>query len=162
MTAIDLVQRFTLPAAYALLPARMQSPEATAMLLAIGLQESRFRVRRQLGNGPARGFWQFERGGVLGVLKHAASAPHVQPLLKALCYPPDPDGGVYGLLEHNDVLAAGVARLLLWTDGKALPRRGDAEGGWQTYYRNWRPGKPHPATWAAFYADAWARVERSA
>ena len=46
------------------------------MLLAIGLQESRLTHRRQIG-GPARGLWQFERGGgVAGVLRHAASRDH--------------------------------------------------------------------------------------
>ena len=37
----------------------MDSAKARVMLLAIGLQESRFEHRRQIG-GPARGFWQFE------------------------------------------------------------------------------------------------------
>ncbi len=50
------------------------TPEGRLMLLAIGLQESRFEHRRQLGNGPARGFWQFEAGGgVKGVMTHLAS-----------------------------------------------------------------------------------------
>lgn len=46
-----------------LLPAKMESPQAVVMLLTIGLQESLFEHRRQLGNGPARSFWQMERGG---------------------------------------------------------------------------------------------------
>lgn len=50
-----------------LLPS-MDSVRARMMLLAIGLQESRFEHRRQLGNGPARGFWQFESGGGVRVL----------------------------------------------------------------------------------------------
>lgn len=59
--------------AFLLLPARMESAEAVQMLLSIGLQESRFTYRRQIG-GPARGFWQFERGGgVAGVLRHPSS-----------------------------------------------------------------------------------------
>ncbi|WP_440466979.1 hypothetical protein ACKI1H_27705 [Pseudomonas sp. YH-1] len=33
-------------------------PDMIAMLLAIGLQESRFTYRRQMGNGPAKFFWQ--------------------------------------------------------------------------------------------------------
>src|SRR5690606_27518522 len=56
-----------------LLPSRMDTPKARLMLLAIGLQESRFDHRRQIG-GPARGLWQFERGGgVRGVLRHPSS-----------------------------------------------------------------------------------------
>ena len=44
--------------ALALLPSAMDTPQAHCMLLAIGLQESRFVHRRQIG-GPACGFWQF-------------------------------------------------------------------------------------------------------
>jgi hypothetical protein len=38
----------------------MDSPKARVLSAAIGHQESRFIHRRQI-NGPARGFWQFER-----------------------------------------------------------------------------------------------------
>lgn len=52
-----------------LLPAKMDTPKARVMMLAIGMQESRFEHRKQIG-GPARGFFQFEEaGGVRGVLK---------------------------------------------------------------------------------------------
>lgn len=53
--------------ALSLLPERMRSKEAVVMLLAIGLQESRFVHTYQLvqgkpgAKGPARGWWQFER-----------------------------------------------------------------------------------------------------
>ncbi len=73
--------------ALALLPATMDTPAARVMLLAIGLQEGRFMHRRQIG-GPARGFWQFEkgtrasRGGVWGVFLHAASRDHLATLCK--------------------------------------------------------------------------------
>ena len=71
---IDEVHRFIVPTAFALLPPTMRSDRATAMLLAIGLQESRFLHRRQFHNGPARGFWMFERGGgITGVLQHERS-----------------------------------------------------------------------------------------
>ncbi len=133
--------------ALALLPATMDTPAARVMLLAIGLQEGRFMHRRQIG-GPARGFWQFEkgtrasRGGVWGVFLHAASRDH----LATLC-------------KYDDVLAAGVARLLLWTDPKALPPVGDADAGWALYLRTWRPGKPHPQTWPDLYRQAAAQVQ---
>lgn len=53
-----------------LLPAKMTSPQAELMLLAIGLQESELKHRRQHGNGPARSLWQAEQGGgmVTGLL----------------------------------------------------------------------------------------------
>ena len=58
---LEQVMRDAVRPALALLPAAMNTPQARCMLLAIGLQESRFVHRRQIG-GPARGFWQFERG----------------------------------------------------------------------------------------------------
>ena len=149
--------------ALALLPARMDTPGARVVLLAIGLQESRFTHRQQIG-GPARGFWQFEkgtrasRGGVWGVFLHMASKGHLAVLCKARSVACDPDA-IYGALEYDDVLAAGVARLLLWIDPKALPAIGDADAGWALYLRTWRPGRPHPKTWPALYAQAMAAVE---
>ena len=59
----------------------------------------------------------------------------------------DPDA-IYAALEYDDVLAAGVARLLLWTDPKALPPVGDVDAAWALYLRTWRPGKPKPDSWA--------------
>ncbi|AUT47025.1 hypothetical protein [Achromobacter sp. AONIH1] len=148
--------------ALALLPAAMDSPAARCMLLAIGLQESRFVHRRQIG-GPARGFWQFEkgtrasRGGVWGVYLHPASKDRLAALCKARSVACDPDA-IYAALEYDDVLAAGVARLLLWTDAARLPRIGDADAALTLYLRTWRPGKPHPASWPALYAQAVAAV----
>lgn len=150
--------------AYTLLPARMRSDRADVMLLAIGLQESRLRYRRQLGGGPARGLWQFElgtrasRGGVWGVYLHAASRDHLRALCAARGVEFEPRA-IYNALERDDVLAAGVARLLLWTDAKPLPKLGDWAEGWDLYAnRTWRPGKPHPETWGGFYAEALATV----
>ncbi|MCH4575282.1 hypothetical protein [Achromobacter xylosoxidans] len=146
----------------ALLPERLDTPAARVMLLAIGLQESRFVHRRQIG-GPARGFWQFEkgtrasRGGVWGVYLHQASKDRLAALCKARSVSCDPDA-IYGALEYDDVLAAGVARLLLWTDPKALPPVGDADAGWALYLRTWRPGKPHQHTWPDLYRQAAVEV----
>lgn len=149
--------------ALALLPAGMDTQAARVMLLAIGLQESRFTHRRQIG-GPARGFWQFEkgsresRGGVWGVYLHSASKDRLAALCKARSVSCDPDA-IYAALEYDDVLAAGVARLLLWTDPKALPPVGDAPASWALYLRTWRPGKPHPHTWPDLYRQAAAQVQ---
>ncbi|WP_063588223.1 hypothetical protein [Achromobacter ruhlandii] len=149
--------------AFALLPAKMDSREARCVMLAIGLQESRFTHRQQIG-GPARGFWQFEKGtrascgGVWGVFLHAASKDHLAALCKARSVACDPDA-IYAALEYDDVLAAGVARLLLWTDPKALPSVGDGDAAWALYLRTWRPGKPHPHTWPDLYRQAAAQVQ---
>jgi hypothetical protein len=161
MNTIDYINNIIFPASFALLPENMDSPQARAMLLAIGLQESRFQHRRQV-RGPARGFWQFESGGgVAGVLRHSASRDHAIRVCKLLPYPATTEA-VYPALEHNDVLAAVFARLLLWTDAQALPRETDsAEAAWQYYIRNWRPGKPHRSTWDAFHAQSWQMLRQA-
>lgn len=136
-----------------MLPGKMNTPEAVVLMVAIALQESGLAYRRQI-KGPARGLWQFEKsGGVKGVMEHKAS----ETLSKLVCHrlnvtPLVPV--VYDTLEHNDLLAASYARLLLWTDARSLPRVGDAEGGWDCYIRNWRPGKPHRNRWDANYKKA--------
>lgn len=131
-----------------------ESAESTVMMLAIGLQESRFTHRRQMGSGPAMGFWQFERGGgVRGVLNHHVSAVKAASLCNARRVPAR-EMDVWKALENDDVLAAGFARLLLLTDPRPLPGIDDTEGAWKYYLRNWRPGRPHRSTWDALHAQA--------
>lgn len=144
--------------AFGLLPVRMNTREARVLMLAIGLQESRFTHRAQVvdggGKGPARGWWQFELGGgCAGVLRHPASSgwmakacavAGIEPTARAL----------WEAIETDDVLAAVAARLLLFTDPRSLPPVGDPEAAWKTYLWNWRPGKPHRHTWDQLYADA--------
>lgn len=137
--------------------ARIDTQEARVMLLSIGLQESRFIHRRQIG-GPARGFWQFEQGGgVRGVLRHKASAQ----LADLVCRDRGvsaTEGAVYDALDDDDVLACCFARLLLWTDPARLPPVGDADAAWDLYIRTWRPGKPHRHTWGGLYLSAMGEV----
>jgi len=148
---------YTLPAAFALLPPRMTSPAARALLLAIGLQESGFDHRHQIG-GPAHGFWQFEKGGgVFGVLTHPVTNPIIEPICQLLRVDPTP-AACYTAIEHHDVLAACFARLLLWTDYRVLPTPAQAGKGWAIYLAQWRPGKPHPQTWPACFTLAWQTV----
>lgn len=129
------------------------TPEARVMLLSIGLQESRFLHRKQIG-GPARGFWQFEQGGgLVGVLSLAVTKKKARALCDAREVSPVA-ADVYYRLEHDDVLAAGFARLLLLTDPRPLPQLGDEQGAWAYYLRNWRPGKPHPDSWPLLYQKA--------
>lgn len=157
MPLSEIRERAIAPA-LALLPARMSSPDAEVMLLAIGLQESRLTHRRQIG-GPARGLWQFERGGgVAGVLRHAASREHALSVCDARRVAPVPEQ-VYQRLEHDDVLAAAFARLLLYTDPARLPALGEVGASWDLYLRTWRPGKPHRHTWDALYAQALEAVQ---
>lgn len=143
-------------ATVSLLPAKLDSTEAKAMLMAIAMQESRLDARRQIG-GPARGFWQFEFNGIKGVLNHKASKPIIHDVLDRLDYDHAPDTS-YTAIEHNDVLAFSYARCLLWTLPQPLPLRGESEEGWEQYISAWRPGKPHRQTWDAFFAQAWKAV----
>lgn len=157
MTAAYLA-RVAIPGALSLLPAAMDSAAARAMLLTIALQESKCCHRRQLA-GPARGFWQFEIGGVRGILSHKASKPHLANALEALAYPVTDDATVpYVAIEHNDILAAVCARLLLWTLPTPLPGPDAPAEGYEQYVRGWRPGRPRPETWAAHYRAAWVLV----
>jgi hypothetical protein len=140
---------------FALLGHRFDSLPARAMLWAIGRQEGRMVHRRQIG-GPARGLWQFERGGgCRGVLLHPASEAHAIALCVARRVEPIA-AAVYPKLEHDDVLACGFARLLLFTDPKPLPApiAANEQAAWDYYVRNWRPGRPHRDTWGDFWKEA--------
>ncbi|WP_063939962.1 hypothetical protein, partial [Bordetella trematum] len=125
----------------------MDTPAARVMLLSIGLQESRFEHRRQLVGrpprpvGPAKSFWQGEEGGgmVRGVRLHAATRSLAAELYRARGVAPS-DAAIWEAIEFDDVLAAGLARLLLWSDPQRLPAVGDEDGSWALYLRTWRPG----------------------
>lgn len=161
MTLSDVISTAIAPA-LALLPAQMDTPQARVMLLSIGLQESRFTTRQQIG-GPARGFWQCEqgtqasRGGVWGFYLHPASRYWMSTLCAARGVAFDPVA-IYDALDDDDVLAAGVARLGLFTDPQKLPATDDVAGSWALYLRVWRPGKPKPDTWPALHTQAVAAV----
>lgn len=150
--SFEYIRDDVIPAAYELLPPAMNSPESDAMLLAIGLQESRLEHRRQIG-GPAMGFWQFESGGGWrGVLRHTSTRDTAAHVLRVMGYSADPG---YEVLATNDRLACCFARLLLWTHPGPLPTKGQHDYAWDYYMNLWRPGKPHRETWDAFYDKAW-------
>jgi hypothetical protein len=144
-------------AAAALLPTKLDSQAAWAMLFAMAMQESRLDERRQIG-GPARSFWQFELGGIRGVLTHPASRLMIQGVLDRLDYNYDPQTS-YTAIEHNDVLAFAYARCLLWTLPGTLPGPQEHDKAWFQYIDAWRPGKPHRQTWNALYDKAWSVAE---
>jgi hypothetical protein len=138
-------------AAFLLLPPKMDTRAARVTLAAIGHQETKYLTRVQYGNGPARGYWQFESGGgVKGVMNHKASAD----LARKVCHArgiPFVRATVWEALATDDVLAAAFARLLMYTDPFAVPD--NAADAWEMYAeRCWRPGKPHPETWPAAWA----------
>jgi len=138
--------------------------EARRFLIAIALQESGIVYRRQVTSsgdqaGPATSFWQFERGGgCRGVLAHLA----VRGRMKQVCvdYNVEPtEQGLWDAMRYQDIVAAAAARLLLYTlPTKLATTSGE---GWSQYIEAWRPGKPHPGTWAGHWATA-DRVARAA
>jgi len=138
----------------ALMPPHFDSREARIMLRAIGLQESKFETRQQY-HGPARSFWQHEKGGgIYGVLHHDASRAHAQRLcaLEGIAATPD---AAYQAMLTNDIIGCGFARLLLFTDPFPLPAVGDVDAAWACYNdRLWRPGLPHPELWPGNYERA--------
>lgn len=134
------------------LPAMFDSPEARVMLIAIGLQESRFIHTEQIG-GPARGYWQFELGGVNGVMLHMTTKHYARAVCEIRRIQPAAMD-VYRAISKDDDLACAFARLLLYAHPKQLPAITDPSGAWEYYLQQWRPGKPHPKTWAGFHAQA--------
>jgi len=143
--------------ALSLLPSKMTTRAALVQLLAIGAQESQdYTYRRQMDNGPARGFWQFEKnGGVKGVMEHPLKIVRTEAAM--VCdarMVPFTTQAVWEALEFDDVLAAAFARLNLYGDPFALPAVGQCDAAWELYLRVWRPGKPHPDKWPARYDAA--------
>lgn len=154
LSLATVIEKIITPA----LPPNLRTPPAVVELLGIGLQESRFKHRLQVG-GPARGFWQFERGGgIKGVLTHPASKAAAASYAASANVEPTA-AACYKAVAENDQLACQFARLLLLTDPAPLPAVGDQDAAWAYYLRNWRPGKPHPQTWPELYQRAVAAVQ---
>ncbi|HEN8798217.1 TPA: hypothetical protein U8251_000763 [Pseudomonas putida] len=123
----------------ALLPPQMGTRPARVILHAINLQENPTRLEQQV-KGPARGDYQFEKGGgVVGVMTHGAVKDKTQDVCRARGVAFNADS-IYQAIGRDPILAAALARLLLWTDPKPLPAAGDEQGAWALYLRVWRPG----------------------
>lgn len=152
--------------AFSLLPVAMDTRHARIQHAAIGFQESKYKSRRQLlsrggalvPEGPAVSYWQFENGrlaGIEGVLTHRATAALAKSVC-AFCNVEPERMAVWRRMQDDDVLGAAFARLLMYTDPRPVPT--NEVDGWAMYLRTWRPGKPHPGTWAASYAAAVSAV----
>lgn len=157
--ALESVFRAAVLPALSLLPPKMDSDAAHLEMLAITLQEAEAIHRVQLAGGPAHGLWQMEEGGgVRGVILHPMSRDFARALCASRRVPFD-QHSVWQALVSDDILAAGFARLLLWTDFHPLPDvDAPCEQGWDYYERNWKPGKPRPADWPNNHAQARALV----
>jgi len=160
----EFLERTINPALEELVPHGIPvNDRARVMLMAIGLQESRLVHRFQLPlagatnrKGPARGFWQFEAGGgVAGVMTHNATKDRVLHFVRRHVGSTN-NHAIWASLEWEDTLAVVFARLLLWSDPRALPEPtlANEQAAWDYYIRNWRPGKPHRQTWARIWADS--------
>lgn len=133
------------------------SPEAQRFMLAIALQESGIKNRRQMNNGPAASYWQWEKtGGCYGALNHKT----VGPMMRAVCDKYDIEAtplGLWTAMQYQDIVAACAARLLIYTLPNSLPQT--ADDGWAQYLRAWRPGKPRPDSWDVNWSIADAAVK---
>lgn len=163
------VHTFVFPAAFSLLPGKMDSPEARAEMLAIGLHESGFIARQQggtrktAGQGPAKSFWQFEKmGGAAELLDTPTTRAILTPILDVLGYPEWTPGALHEAMEHNDTLAAVMARLLLWKDPRAMALQHEVAKGYAIYLARWRPNpdaaKKHEKDWMKNFQIAWSIV----
>jgi hypothetical protein len=132
------------------------SDAARVLLLVISGQESNWKYRLQ-NNGPARSYWQFEKGGGLaGVFN--LFPKKVAAICSGFDVPCDLTT-IFEAMAWHDQLAASMARLLLWSDPRPLPVVGDANGAWQYYLDTWRPGLPHLGTWPTVYETALSLIQ---
>lgn len=161
MTTFQYIRQIVFPAAFSLLPKKMDSAEARFLVFLIGLHESmRYTQRTQMDGGPAHGFWQFELDGIKGILTHMATRGFITLILRQLSY----DTRVvtsYEAIKHNDILACVYARLNLWWHSKPLPAIGDIEGAWAYYRTCWNPGEPELTAkprWVEIYPQAVAFI----
>lgn len=167
-----LLNTLAITPALALLPERMDTPDARRMLICIALQESALKYRQQVlrhgrrwweWRGPARGWPQFEPAGLRGVLTHPASRGYAAHVLTTLGYDspaalmPAWLTSAHEALKHNDTLAMAMARLLLWTLPQAMAT--EVEGGLAQYLNAWRPGAWSRGTQAQRLAlrEKWGR-----
>lgn len=157
MTPLLLLKTAILPALSELESAGIKdSFEARRFLLAIALQESGLKHRRQVvggkESGPACSFWQFEKGGgCRGVLGHKLTNVHMRRICDAYNVE-QTEAGLWEAMRYQDIVAACAARLLVYTLPWSLPT--NAQDGWKQYLEAWRPGKPHPQTWAGHWESA--------
>jgi hypothetical protein len=135
--------------------------EARRIVMAIALQETELRNRRQVTDtghelGPAMSFWQFERTGGCSELFHNKNTfQRIRKVCVDFNVAPTASA-LWSAMQYQDMVAAAAARLLVFTRPEALPKT-EAEG-WDQYVKAWRPGKPHPDKWAGHWATADAAV----
>ena len=127
------------------------SKEAIELVLATGIVESRYEYLRQMGDGPARSFWQVEPATAIDNLMHYLS--HRPKLMKKcaeasmvdLKHWQNYDETLWAnLLEMN--IAAGIVhcRLKYWRIPKRLPNTLEGQASYWKHYYNSEGGKGDP------------------
>lgn len=143
-----------------LLPARYDSVAARVMIFATGLQESNFDYTKQI-NGPACGWYQFERGGgTIEVLTNPTTKNLARSICMIRCGSID-SHHVQRALIDDQVLATALCRLNYYRNPKALPEPGKVHTAYDYYDQTWRPGKKRPKDWPENYWRAVGFVEDS-
>lgn len=137
------------------------SQQAARFLLAIAIQESGLKHRRQVvsggaENGPAVSFLQGEiTGGLIDMLNRPVTSKYMRAICEAYNVTPTP-AGLWEAIRYQDIVAFAAGRLLIYTLPSKLAVT--EQEGWLQYMSAWRPGKPHPERWPAAWALASATV----
>ena len=120
------------------------SSEAVNLVLATGIVESRYEYIKQMGDGPARSFWQVEPTTAVDTLAHflvhrsSLMQKCAEATLVDLKYWQTYDENVWAeILEKN--IAAGIvhARLKYWRVPKKMPNSLEGQADyWKKYYNS--------------------------
>lgn len=145
--------------ALALLPAKMQSGQARCQMLGDGLYESGYTTRQQV-NGPAHGLWQFQPNAIRLVMHNNATGNELL-IACQKCGVKFGSTMIYFAIAsgEHDVLAAVLARLILWADPKPLPPIGDAYAAAECHQRCYRPGAWDEGRYLRLYPQAVAALQ---
>ena len=134
------------------------SPAAIALVLGTAVQESGLGALKQLGGGPARGFWQIEPFTHNDVVERLSILkPHLHERLSEIV-------GIWPSrieqLSTNLCYGAAICRLKYYLIPEALPEAGDVDGlaaYWKTHF-NTRLGKGRPEQWAKSFRQYVAHI----
>lgn len=135
-----------------------QPRERAVLLVAIAIQESKLKYRKQMPTGPARSFWQIEHPAALDCIRRCR--PVEEFWMDKLGFSPADfassrsSGAV--AMQYSDLGACAVAAGILQLQPGRLPRVSNmhVDVAWFYYLKSWRPGKPRPDSWAKAYSEA--------
>lgn len=138
--------------------ARLSSPQACCLLLAIGAQESGWRWRRQRPVAWAKSHYQIETATAVAVLNKWDAGRRLWSEL----FPERPftSAKIGEAVELSEVGATLIARGIPWLTPHRLPNVDEADEAyaWWLYSDpkkgTWRPGKPHPEFWPGNWRQA--------